>query len=130
MSCLAEIIRLKGQISKIDKTLADEKFISKAPENVITLNKKKLSDFEASLKRVIDECLKDLDGIKSKQLVPYFIEYEREKKYLNDKKITLNECLFDNEYFSYVYNQTITDEEYCELHEVFVRMDLIISRYK
>jgi hypothetical protein len=122
---LKEIIRLEGQIIKMEATLSDEKFMSKAPPNVIELNKKKLADFNNVLNRTMDELVgklrarfdynDGLEGVDAPDRLGWQIEWMREQKYLNDRKITLEECEFDKEYFDYVYNIRATKAELAEL---------------
>lgn len=125
MSNLKEITRLKSQVDKMKATLNDEGFLSKAPQKVIELNKSKLTKFELDLVRelekVVGELRKRLDysdgleGVDAVDRIDWNLQFMREKKYLNEKNITINECEFDREYFDYVYKINATDLELAEL---------------
>ncbi len=126
-----EIKRLKGQIEKMQSTLSDEKFLSKAPQNVIELNKKKLSDFELSLVRelevVVGKLRRKLDyddglkGIDASDRIGWYVQLMRDKKYIEGVFFSLfdgidySNCEFDEKYFDYVYNPRTTDLELTEL---------------
>lgn len=54
-----EITRLEGQISGIKNKLSNEKFVNNAPEQVVAIEKKKLSDMSDNLEK-LRESLKNL----------------------------------------------------------------------
>jgi valyl-tRNA synthetase len=47
-----EIDRLSGQIKGLEKKLANNNFLTKAPENVVKNEKEKLSSFNEKLKKL------------------------------------------------------------------------------
>ncbi len=128
---LKEIIRLKGQISKMEATLSDEKFLSKAPPNVIELNKKKLADFISVLNRTMDELVgvtrrrfnhdDGLEGIDAVDRIGWYLQWMREGKMFVgthfdfSQEIDFSTCEFDDKYFDYVYKINATQEELAEL---------------
>jgi len=46
--------RLSGQIAGINKKLSNDRFVNNAPEKVVAMERKKLSDMSANLERIID----------------------------------------------------------------------------
>ena len=130
MDYFKEVTRLKGQISSIEKTLCDEKFLSKAPEKVIELNKKKLADFKHVLERTMGEVMvgltnlygyeDGLEGVTSSERIEWYIQYLRDNKinhadYVNNKEVDYSNQEFDEKYFNYVYDKEIKEEEFAEL---------------
>ena len=128
---LKEIIRLEGQITKMEATLSDEKFLSKAPQSVIELNKKKLTDFNNTLNRTMDELVcrlrarfdysDGLEGIDAVDRITWYIQWLKEGKYIYgilfdfSKEIDYSDCEFDDKYFEYVYKTNATKQELAEL---------------
>jgi len=128
---LKEIIRLKGQISKMEATLSDEKFLSKAPHNVIEINKKKLSYFNNVLNRTMDELVgatrrrfnhdDGLEGIDAVDRITWYLQWLRDGKLLVGEhfdftqEIDYSKCEFDEKYFNYIYKTNATQEELAEL---------------
>lgn len=128
---LKEIIRLKGQITKMEATLSDEKFLSKAPPNVIELNKKKLADFNNVLNRTMDDLVgilrrrfnhdDGLEGIDAVDRITWYIQWLKEGKYIVgahfdlSQEIDYSNCEFDEKYFNYIYKTNATQEELAEL---------------
>jgi hypothetical protein len=111
-----EVERLGSLILKFGNILSDDKFIRNAPEAVVTLNRKKLSDFSDLLQKtmlVISDILKK--KFDTDESIGWHVEYLRENKYLAEKNITLDTCEFDSEYFDYIYNKPVTDIELAEL---------------
>ena len=128
---LKEILRLEGQITKMEATLSDEKFLSKAPENVIQINKKKLADFNQVLNRTVEEAVSKLrqrlnyddglEGVDAVDRLDWHIQWLREGKHIYgvhfdfSKEIDYSNCEFDDKYFEYVYNPRATKQELAEL---------------
>jgi len=50
-----EVTRLEGELAKVHAKLGNESFVARAPANVIEQERKRLSDFEATLAKVKDQ---------------------------------------------------------------------------
>lgn len=109
----------------MEATLNDENFLIKAPQKVIELNKSKLDKFKLDLVRELEVVVGDLRrilgyddglvGVDAVDRIDWNLQFMREKKYLNERNITINECEFDKEYFDTVYKTNATDLELAEL---------------
>jgi len=116
MDYLSELIRINGQIGRIENNLADENFMSKAPAQVISLNKNKLYRFTNSIEALLEKITEILKSIyTTAERITWHIQYLRENKYLTDMKISLNECQYGKEYFNSVYKATIDKQELAKL---------------
>ncbi|MEQ9181218.1 MAG: hypothetical protein RIF44_21240, partial [Nitratireductor sp.] len=47
-----EIAKLDGEISRIQKKLANEKFVARAPEEIVASEREKMAEFQASRDRL------------------------------------------------------------------------------
>ena len=116
MDYLSELTRINGQIQKIESNFADINFMSKAPAQVISLHKNKLFRFTDCLEMLLDKITEILNYIyKTIERISWHIQYLRENKYLADMKTSLNECLYDENYFNSVYDSMIDKKELAEL---------------
>jgi len=53
-----EVTRLEGELAKVHAKLGNESFVARAPANVIEQERKRLSDFEATLTKVKDQLVR------------------------------------------------------------------------
>lgn len=113
-----EIIRIKNQIKSIESILSNDIFLNKANKSVIDLNKKKLIDFNITLNGIMDIVMRDLN-IMFEYNTPEITSPERIEwhiQHLRDCKIGgVEKQEFNDEYFNYVYNKEIKEEEFGEL---------------
>ena len=94
-----EVLRLFKELIKYEQKLSNEQFLGKAKPTVIELERKKHTD--AFIK------IKQLTGWNDDNL-EWNVQYYRERK--------TNLEPYEDEWFGYVYNQSISASEYMEAY--------------
>lgn len=105
MISIAEIKRIKEQISKCEKNLANEKFLENASQDVKEREIEKLNDFQMLLNMyVYNFKIKLKEKFGSHERMMWQIESMREKY--------TEIPLYTKEWFDYVYNENVEPEEF------------------
>lgn len=115
---LIEYCRISKEMDKIKVLLSNEKFLIKASGDIISLNKKKLTDYNV-LKSAVFSDIKNFllkrndykgidNGITKEDRLFWDIQYMRD--------INM-EPTYGKEWFSIYENKVVSDEEYIRLYE-------------
>lgn len=140
-----EIKRIELQIAKCKDNLSNEKFLKKAPQNIILKEEQKIIDFESLLKILKKETENEINNFQGKKIGEFqvkdslyivilpnkkiikeynfllnkFESIEKIKWYiefLREKKNIFQE--YSREWFDYIYNEDIKEDEIIELYNI------------